>query len=116
MPQASGTTARRRSDVHPVTTAAVLVAPAVAAATNLLFVVAVGVGARANAGVPGIIGVEGTETAASAGSIGLVLLVGTSGRAVVAVLELADLVVEPTDDTAGGRPWRTVGILFFMPW
>lgn len=72
----------------------------------------------ADARVPGLVGIEGSEPTASAGRTGAaeVLLVGTGGGPVVAVLELADLVVEPADDAAGRRPRRPVRTFLFMPW
>jgi hypothetical protein len=71
----------------------------------------------ADARVPGLIGVEWSEPTTSAGRTAAeVLLVGAGGGPVVAVLELADLVVEPADDAAGRRPRRPVWTFLFMPW
>lgn len=67
--------------------------------------------------VPGLIGIEGSEPTTSAGRTAAeALLVGAGGGPVVAVLELADLVVEPADDAAGRRSRRPVRTFLFMPW
>lgn len=101
--------ARRGGQVHVVATAAaavVLGAVAATAGRQLLLVVAVVVGFVADARVPGLVGVEGAVGAARA-AVGR--LVGAGGGAVVAVLELADLVVEPAYDAARRGLGRPVG-------
>lgn len=84
----------------------------------LLLVVAAGaVGVRlgVDARVPRLVGVEGPEAAASGarGAAERSALVGTGGGAVVAIPELADLVVEPADNAAG-RGLDAIG-LFRLP-
>jgi hypothetical protein len=85
-----------------------------ATATNFLLIVSVLVGFVSDTRIPRLVRIERTEAAAAAGCTGL--LVSTCGGAVVAVLELSELIVEPTDDTSWCRLRGSVSVVFFMPW
>lgn len=71
------------------------------------------VGLVADPGVPGLVRVERAEAAAPAPARARgATLVRAGGGPVVALLELADLVVEPADDAAWCRGRRAVGVGF----
>lgn len=62
--------------------------------------------------VPGLVRVERPEPAAPAPAARGAPFVCARGGPAVALLDLADLVVEPADDAAWRRGWRTVGAGF----
>lgn len=80
----------------------------------MLIVRPVAVSLGTDTGVPRFVWVEGTEAAAAGGGRSTTALegglVGARGGAVVAVLELSELVVEPAYDAAGGGTGRAVGV------
>ena len=105
----------RRRNIHPVATG-IRAAVLIATSTDVLFVVAVRIRLVANTAIPRLVGIEGSKASSSAGAGTVGLLVGSCGGAIVAVLKLADLIVEPADDTAGRWLRWTVWSVLFVPW